>query len=194
VTREQAARHFTAGPLNRLANLIRGPVRSIAEVYIPYRMFRVRIVIAGRQQNPIFALDAVEGVLDLFEFPTVPDEGVLHTVETRNVLPVSLDLISQNMARMREKLIAQVRRMVFARGFFKLRQLEIKAEPIPLDFCIPYWVCFRGAGETVHFDVLDAVRRKREGAKIRHLIEAWLRPDETNGSTLAEPETRTPNS
>lgn len=132
----------------------------------------MKITSGGREQSRIFGLDAVQGVLDLFEFPAHPADNDLLTVETRNVLPASLDDV-----RLRERIIAKVRRIVFTQGFFKLRDLQIDAEVIPGDYCIPYWVCFRGGDERVHLAVLDAVRRKREGAKLRHMIEEWLRSD-----------------
>ncbi|MBZ5655020.1 MAG: hypothetical protein LAO56_07035 [Acidobacteriia bacterium] len=172
VSREQAIQHFSAGVLNLVANLTRGGVRSIAELYIPYRTFRVTITSGGRVQSRIFALDAVEGILDLFEFPAHPAESDLLTIETRNVLPPSLD-----GSDLRDRIIAKVRRIVFAQGFFKLRDLQIEAEVIPGDYCVPYWVCFRGVSGVAHLAVLDAVRRKREGAKVRHMIEEWLRSD-----------------
>lgn len=176
-------RHFTTGPLNLAARLTRGPVRSLAELYVPYRLFRVSIVSGGRAQGRILALDAVQGTLDLFEFPSVPDEDDLCAIQSRNVLPAALDL-----AQLQERVIAKVRRLVFAQGFFKVRDLEIKAEPIAAECCVPYWLCFRGTGETAHIAVLDAVRRKREGAKIRHMIETWLRSGANAGSTLSPSE------
>jgi len=169
VSRAQAIQHFSAGALNLTANLTRGRIRSIAELYIPYRSFRVKITSAGREQSRISALDAVQGVLDLFEFRAHPTDSDLLTVETRNVLPSSLDEI-----QLRDRIIAKVRRIVFAQGFFKLRDLQINAEVIPGEYCVPYWVCFRGVDERAHLAVLDAVRRKREGAKVRHMIEEWL--------------------
>jgi len=172
VSREQAIQHFSDGVLNRAASLTRGRVRSIAELYIPYRTFRVKITSGARTQSRIFALDAVEGVLDLFEFPAHPAESDLLTVETRNVLPSALD-----DSQLRDRIATKVRRIVFAQGFFKLRDLQIDAEVVPGDYCVPYWVCFRGGSSTVHLAVLDAVRRKREGAKVRHMIEDWLRSD-----------------
>jgi hypothetical protein len=80
--------------------------------------------------------------------------------------------------------LARSRRIVFAQGFFKVRNLQIKADPIPGEYYVLYWVCFRGAAETAHIAVLDAVRRKREGAKVRHMIETWLR-----SSALPDPAT-----
>jgi len=177
VTREQAIQHFSAGALNRVANLTRGRIRSLAELYIPYRSFRVKITSGGREQSRIFALDAVQGVLDLFEFPAHPAASDLLTIETRNVLPSSLDEL-----QLRDRIIAKVRRIVFAQGFFKLRDLQINADIIPGEYCVPYWVCFRGVHERAHLAVLDAVRRKREGAKVGHMIEAWLRARGKNQS------------
>ncbi len=55
-----------------------------------------------------------------------------------------------------------------------MRDLQIKAEPVSGEYYVPYWVRFRGSGENVHIAILDAVRRKREGAKVRHMIEHWL--------------------
>jgi hypothetical protein len=172
VTREEAIRHFSEGVVNGVAQLIRGPVRSLAELYIPYRLFQVIIRSAGREQNQTFALDAVRGALDLYRLPALTDNGQFMTLETRNALPSGLDE-SQAAARLIEK----VRRMVFTRGFFRVRDLKIEAIPIPGEICVPYWVCFRGSQDDVHLAVLDAVRRRPEGAKVRRLVEEWLRSD-----------------
>jgi hypothetical protein len=172
VSREQAIRHFSEGALNLAVNLTHGRVRSVAELYIPFRTFRVKITSSSREQSRTLALDAVQGVLDLFEFPVPPAESDLLTIETRNVLPRSLD-----DSQMRERIIAKVRRIIFGQGFFKLRDLQIEADVIPGEYCVPYWVCFRGGRGIVHLAVLDAVRRKREGAKVRHMIEEWLGSD-----------------
>ncbi len=172
VTQEEAIRHFTNGMANRAAELIRGPVRSLAEFYIPYRLFQVTIRSAGREQNQTFALDAVRGVLDLYQLPTRTADDQLLTIQTRNVLPAGLDA-----AQAEERLIAKVRRMIFTRGFFRLRDLKIEALPLPGEICVPYWVCFRGSSERAHLAILDAVRRRSEGAKVRGLVEEWLRSD-----------------
>jgi hypothetical protein len=163
-------RHFTHGTLSRVLDFTRGRVRSIAELYIPYRLYRVTIVSSGREQGRAFALDAVQGTLDLFEFPKIPREGEWMNVETRNVIPATLD-----EALAREQIIAKIRRMIFTRGFFKVRDLWIQAEPIAGEICIPYWIGFRGQDERVSISVFDAVRRRPEGAKVRRLVEEWLR-------------------
>jgi hypothetical protein len=39
---------------------------------------------------------------------------------------------------------------------------------------VPYWVGFRGRGSRARLAVIDAVRRKPEGAKVRQLLRTWL--------------------
>ena len=172
VTREEAIRYFSEGAMNRIADLMRGPIRSLAELYIPYRLFRVKIRSAGREQNLTFAMDAVRGVLDLYQLPPHTAEDQFLTLQTRNVLPADLDA-----AQAEKRLIGKVRRMIFTRGFFRVRDLKIEALPVPGEICVPYWVCFRGTSERVHLAVLDAVRRRPEGAKVRRLVEEWLSSD-----------------
>ena len=178
VTREDAIRHFSDGVLNGAASLIRGPVRSLAELYIPFRLFQVKIRSAGREQNQTFALDAVRGVLDLYRLPALTEADQFLTLETRNVLPCGLDA-----GQAEQRLIEKVRRMIFTRGFFRVRDLHIEATPVSGEICVPYWVCFRGSGNIVRLAVLDAVRRRPEGAKVRRLVEEWLRSDA--GQSLA---------
>jgi len=50
----------------------------------------------------------------------------------------------------------------------------IEAEPVGLELHVPYWIGFFGHGERAHVVVLDAVRRRLEGAKARALFEEWL--------------------
>lgn len=181
VTREQALTHFTAGALNRAADATRGRVRSIAELYIPYRVFQVKVISGGREENHILALETVQGVLDLYQFSSIPGDRDLIALETRNVLPAALDASAAE-----ERMMSKVRHMIFARGFFKLRDLRIEAMALPGEVCVPYWVCFRGSGNRVHLAVLDAVRRRPEGARVRQLVEDWLRSD-TGGFATAGP-------
>jgi hypothetical protein len=117
-------------------------------------------------------MDAVRGVLDLYQLPPHTAEDQFLTLQTRNVLPADLDA-----AQAEKRLIGKVRRMIFTRGFFRVRDLKIEALPVPGEICVPYWVCFRGTRERVHLAVLDAVRRRPEGAKVRRLVEEWLGSD-----------------
>ena len=170
VSREEALRHFTGGLRGVGAGVIRGRARSIAELYIPYRLFRVKISNRGREETRIFALDAVEGTLDLFEFPELPGESEVVALKTRNALPCRLAA-----EQMQEQLMGKVRRLVFSRGFLRLRDLQMEATAIAGNLYLPYWVCFRGGAQVARLEILDAVRRKAEGGKVRGLVQDWLR-------------------
>lgn len=181
VTREQALHHFTRGTY-RVLSLFHGRALSIAELYIPFRLFEVTIMNDDKKQTGVFSIDAVQGVLDLYQFPTPPATEDLISVETRNVLPGGLD-----RSQLRDCLLARVRRVVFARGFFRLREVRFDAQEIAGEIYIPYWICFRGPDGQVRISVLDAVRRSPEGAKARHLIESWLNSSPLNPCSSMSP-------
>jgi hypothetical protein len=90
-------------------------------------------------------------------------------VETRNLPDARLHDI-----RSADVVVDKYRRMIFSQGFFRTRKLRIRARPLPGDLHIPYWVGFRGNGNKAHISVIDAVRRRMEGAKVRQLLESWL--------------------
>src|ERR1700730_13366438 len=89
-----------------------GPLRRIAGVYVPFFLYRVRYQLARAPQTRFFAIDAVDGSLDLFEFSNVPSGAQLAEVETRNGLPVGLTL-QLAQAMLREKVL----RVIFQQGF-----------------------------------------------------------------------------
>jgi hypothetical protein len=117
----------------------------------------------------LFALDAVDGSLDLYHFPELPGREELVAVQTRNVLTPGLTEEDAEHL-LREKAL----RVIFQRGFFKLREprLEIVGPLVKLH--MPYWLGFyEGRGE-VHCRVVDAVRTRIEGTKASALFEEWL--------------------
>lgn len=129
----------------------------------------MRYVLRNRAETNLFALDAVAGALDLFEFSELPGSEELIRVETRNFLPPGLtEEQAENLIR--EKVL----RVIFQRGLFKLRDpwLEIVDEPVKL--YMPYWIGFYDRRGTVRCRVMDAVRRQVEGAKASTLFEEWL--------------------
>ncbi len=170
VSREEALRHFTGGGRGIVASILRGRAQSIAEVFIPFTIFQVKIRNREREEMKIYALDAVAGSLDLFEFPETPAEAILATHTTRNFLRARL-----TPEQAQEKLTDKVRRLVFSRGFAQLRDLRIEAIANPADLHVPYWICFRGDSLGARMEILDAVRRRFEGAKVKALVEDWLR-------------------
>jgi hypothetical protein len=169
VTQTDALRKFSAlTPAALLRTLRLGPLQRIAEVYVPFHLYRVNYDLGREHQARLFAIDAVEGSLDLFEFPTPPAQDDLARIETRNVLPTNLaDDAAQ--PHLREKVL----RIIFQQGFFKLRDANLKIERIPLDLHLPYWLALYGK-ETVRCRVLDATRNRIDGAKAAALFETWL--------------------
>ena len=170
VTRDEAIEEFSSGgPLELLRQVAFGPVRSVAEFFIPFRLFQVEILNSGKRDQRVLGLDAVTGTLDLYHFEQLPGPSEVVVVATRNC---PLGLLDD--ARAMELVIAKVRRVLFTTGFFRMRNLEISAQPVAGELCIPYWVGFRGRGTQARFAVMDAVRRRIEGAKVRNLLQSWL--------------------
>jgi hypothetical protein len=169
VTREEATEQFSSGLGDILRTTAFGPLKSVADFYIPFRLFQVEIFNRGKRDQRVFGLDAVNGSLDLYHFEQLPDEGEVIYLETRNCSEPLLD-----EAEAKKIVAAKVQRLLFSAGFFRVRNLRISAEPVAGEIYIPYWVGFRGRGARARFAVMDAVRRKMEGAKVRHLLQAWL--------------------
>lgn len=167
VTRSDAEEYFR-GRLS-LGTFLHGPIQSVADLYIPFRLFEVSVVNRNRNKKHVFGLETVQGILDLYEFPAVPRDQELVAVETRNVLPSRLDGETAKQA-----VLAKVRRLIFSRGFFALRDVRFETQEIPGEICVPYWVGFRGSDGQIRLSVLDAIRRRPEGAKVRQLVEQWL--------------------
>jgi hypothetical protein len=170
VTRDEAIEQLTGnGVAGLFRNAVFGPLRSVAEFYVPFQLFQVEIVNGGKREQRILGLDAVNGALDLFHFEQLPGSGEVIFLESRNCAQAILDqAVAQDLT------IAKVRRVLFTAGFFRIRDLRISAQPVPGELYVPYWVGFRGRGMRARFAVLDAVRRRVEGAKVRRLLEQWL--------------------
>jgi hypothetical protein len=169
VTQQEALRAFSATGLPALYWRVRGgPLRRIAEAYVPYSFYRVKYNMGKAAHSSLFAMDAVNGSLDLFIFPNVPAGDQLVTVQTRNRLKPALELQrSQNL--LREKVL----RAIFQQGFFKVRDLNLQIIPEPTELHIPYWLAFYG-NRVLRCRVMDAVRRRIEGSKASQFFEQWL--------------------
>jgi hypothetical protein len=170
VTQDEAVRGFRSGIFSAAYWRIRsGPLQRIADAYVPFWVYRVRYVIGQASKTRFFALDAVHGALDLYEFPRVPQEDELFTVETRNLL---LPRLQENAAE--ELLRMKVLRVLFQQGFFKMRSLKVEIERVPLELHLPYWLAFYGSNGAAKCRVMDAVRRRIEGGKASAFFEEWL--------------------
>lgn len=170
VTQDEAVRTFSSLGLSSVYWRMRsGPLQKIAGAYVPFRLYRVRYQLGRTPHNRLFALDAVDGSLDLFEFPRIPDDRELLPIDGRNCLAPALP-----EERATELLREKALRIVFQQGFFKLRQLQLDVTRESCEVYLPYWLGFYGGGVTAHCRVLDAVRRRIEGAKASAFFEQWL--------------------
>jgi len=170
VTREEAIRTFAApGPSSFLWKLRNGPLQRIADAYIPFGLYRVCYHMGGARRSHFFALDAVDGSLDLFEFGAPPGDAETVSVSTRNYPAARLSLINAE-ALLREKVL----RLIFQQGFFKVRAVQLEIERLPGEIHLPYWLGFYGTRENLRCRVMDAVRRRVEGARASALFEQWL--------------------
>jgi hypothetical protein len=170
VTREQAILQFSSTGIPRLfRNAAYGRLRSVAELYLPFRLFQVQIVNRGQTEQRLIALDAISGTLDPFQFDHIPTDAETVSIESRNCPRAHLE-----DALVAEQLEAKLRRLLYSRGFFRMRDLQITTTLIAQELHIPYWLGFRGSNGHARVAVIDAVRRRFEGAKMRRLVEAWL--------------------
>lgn len=167
VTREEALRAFSSPGVSALYWRIRsGPLRRIADVYVSYFLFRVKCTTMPPR---LFAMDAVDGSLDLFEFPRIPSAAELRTSNSRNLLGTTLTE-ERAAGLLRDKVL----RVIFQQGFFKLRDPRIEITRVPCELHLPYWLGFYERHGSVHCRVMDAIRRRIEGAKASAFFEQWL--------------------
>src|SRR5260370_10192285 len=68
----------------------------------------------------------------------------------------------------------KVVRLFFQQGFFKLRDAHLEITPVPCELHLPYWLGFHERVGAVRCRVMDAVRRRMEGAKACAFFEHWL--------------------
>ncbi len=162
--------HFSsAGPAGWVREVWHGELRSVAEFYIPFRLFKVDVQQRQHAAHSILGLDSVRGTLELYRLDELPSASELVSVDTRNCAPV---LLTDEQA---EKLIrTKVRRITLSFGFLRSSKVRIEVEPVPGDIYVPYWVGFRGRTAHPYLTVLDAVHGQPEGSRLRELLHSWL--------------------
>lgn len=170
VTRDEALRTFTAaGPGSLLWKLRRGPLQRIAEAYLPFHLYRVQYHVGSASHSHVFALDAVDGSLDLFEFSAAPGDAETILVSSRNHPEAQLP-----SDKAKELIREKVLRLIFQQGFFKVRAVQLEIERLPEEIHLPYWLGLYGTSENLRCRVMDAVRRRIEGSRASALFERWL--------------------
>jgi hypothetical protein len=154
------------GAVRRLA---RGPLRSVAQVYVPFRLHDVSLCRGRRTERLVIGVDAVAGSLDLYRFGD-PAAAVAQ-VRTGNHLD---PLLPPSAAR--DIVSAAMTRVMYQRvGFLASSRWRVDVQPIDEILYVPYWLGFFGRRATASLVVVDAVRRQIEGVKMRRLLEEWLR-------------------
>jgi hypothetical protein len=181
VTREEAIQHFAGALPGWLRRAALGPLRLLADIYVPFHLFRIEISNRGRVETRLLGVEAVTGSLDPYDFERGPDSAKLVLIDTRNSLEPRL-----NEKEGAQLCIDKTRRVLFSRGFFRMRDLKITATSMSETLYVPYWVGFRGANCKARLSVIDAIRRRFEGAKARRLVQDWLQ-EEGLGKKLASP-------
>lgn len=169
-SRDQALRQLMPADVRGLFRTwLNGKLLGLADVYVPYRLYKITIEDCRRQSLRYYAVDAVTGTLDPYEFAAPPPDAMFAEVTTRNCHPVQLD-----EAETRQLAVQRVRRAVFSRGFFRISHPIFVTELLRPDFYIPYWLGFYGEPQNLKVVVLNSVRQTYEGSKVRRLVETWL--------------------
>jgi len=151
---------------SRKRQLKLGQFRFDTGFYLPYYLFRVEILNSGKLTSQLLAIDALTGELDLYGFDQTPTEFV--EIETSQIGTIVLSE-KQAMAVLKEK----ARRQIYLQGFFKITDLSITGTMIRLIY-IPYWVGFYTRNNRADIEVIDAVRGRFEGGKVRDLVMEWF--------------------
>jgi hypothetical protein len=170
ISRAQAVARFCGG-FNRLRH---GWPRIVTDFYIPYRFFR--LTRGGRPSTDTFiAADAVTGKLDLIQFDRLPEEGACMPVDTAMVAE---ERVAEEEAYrlVRESMM----RSIFLKGFFKLSRLNVEIE-LAASAHILYWVGVYERDERAHLEIINALRGRFEGAKLRELVAEWFQPRQEGG-------------
>jgi hypothetical protein len=170
IDRDQAVAAFARGVGGGVRRLTRGPLRSVADVSVPFQLHRVTVSRGRRDEHMVLGIDAVTGVLDLYRFDDVPLTSVVRA-RTRNHLEPVLSASAGH-----DIVAASVKRMLYQRvGFLAIGRCRVDVRPIDPVLYVPYWIGFFGRGEIASLVVIDAVRRQIEGVKVQRLVERWLR-------------------
>ena len=173
VTREDAIKAFNDGVVGGLRRLALGPLRSVADIYVPFRLYHVTVGRGRTSETAVLGVDGVTGALDLYRFDTVPGPADLLDVCTRNHVAPALSAAAAG-----EIAASRVKRIVFGRvGFLAAPRVRLDVRPIEGEVHVPYWAGFFGRTDRASLVVIDAVRRQIEGAKVRRLIDEWLLTD-----------------
>jgi hypothetical protein len=164
LTREQA----TAMLRQPLRQLRYGRLRLVMDFYIPFRMFRMRLENGKHSRELLIAADTVTGGLDPYQFLEAPAGEELMRIESSRCAPMLLSELG-TLKSLKERM----KREAFQKGFFKLDELKLNGELISA-FYLPYWVGVYERNEWAGLEIIDAIRGRFEGAKLREIVTEWF--------------------
>lgn len=167
ITDDEVRKLFT----NRWRQFRLGRFLFDTSFYFPYHLFRVRVQNGKRDATQFLAIDAVTGNLDLYRFDSAPTDEDFLEVETPQFGPMRL---SEDEAFMR--LQEKVQRSVYQQGFFQIADLRITGKQIAL-YYFPYQAGFYQRSNQLKIEVVDLIRGRFEGAKVREMVESCLVQD-----------------
>jgi len=72
-------------------------------------------------------------------------------------------------------------RSIFLKGFFKLSRVNVEIE-LAARAHILYWVGVYERNERAHLEIINALRGRFEGAKLRELVAEWFQPRQEVGA------------
>src|SRR5258708_14884290 len=130
LSRAEGIEAFSEGWSGRLGG---GELRSVAEAFVPFRLYEVVVQNGSRPQKSWFALDAVAGLLDPFQFEGPPAPEELLSLETRNRPEPALA-----EGEGRRRLEAGLRRFVCPRGFSRVPRRAFRSLLVPPCLQLPY--------------------------------------------------------
>ncbi len=145
-----------------------GRLRVVIDFHLPYYLFMVRVINGRNSIDSLYGIDAITGRLDLYQFGNKWTAEKCREVDTSYSLPPQIDP-QLAFDRLQEKML----RMIFMRGVFKLRGWKVSGNMIQR-FHIPYWIGVYERGNNAHLEVIDAVRGRFEGAKVREMMVGWF--------------------
>jgi hypothetical protein len=164
ISRAEAVAKF-CGRFNTLRH---GRPLIVTDFYIPYRFFRLAWSDGRSSTEAFIAVDVGAGKLDLIQFDQLPEEGDRTTVDTAMVAEEHVKeeeayrLVRESMTR-----------SIFMKGFFKLSRMSVEIE-LATSLHIPYWVGVYERSDRAHLEIINALRGRFEGAKLRELVTEWF--------------------
>jgi hypothetical protein len=165
---EMAQRKLSSNGLGGLLRrCISGKILALSEIFIPYRLYKIKTQDCGARAIRFLAVDSVSGTLDPIEFSGTGMEYECR--ETRNILPQK---ISEDETR--AIVVSKLQRAVFSSSLFQFRNTSFVLELVEPDFYLPYWIGFYGDRKNIDLLVLNSITHAFEGGRMTACVKAWL--------------------